>query len=193
VLLFAREGVWHVLIGYDHIAFLFLLLLPSVLHGSSAGWTMVTRLRDGIRDMVVIVTAFTVAHSITLGLAVSGLVQVPVQPIEVAIAGSIVVAGVINLFPAVSRWRLGLAFGFGLIHGFGFANALQEIGGGGVRLAPMLGGFNLGVEIGQLLIVAAILPLLWILGRTPLYATRIMPALSLATAMTGAIWFAGRL
>jgi hypothetical protein len=154
---------------------------------------MVTRLRDGIRDMVVIVTAFTVAHSITLGLAVSGLVQVPVQPIEVAIAGSIVVAGVINLFPAVSRWRLGLAFGFGLIHGFGFANALQEIGGGGVRLAPMLGGFNLGVEIGQLLIVAAILPLLWILGRTPLYATRIMPALSLATAMTGAIWFAGRL
>jgi hypothetical protein len=193
VLLFAREGVWHVLIGYDHIAFLFLLLLPSVLRGSSAGWTMVTRLRDGIRDMVVIVTAFTVAHSITLGLAVSGLVQVPVQPIEVAIAGSIVVAGVINLFPAVSRWRLGLAFGFGLIHGFGFANALQEIGGGGVRLAPMLGGFNLGVEIGQLLIVAAILPLLWILGRTPLYATRIMPALSLATAMTGAIWFAGRL
>ncbi len=193
VFLFAREGMWHVLIGYDHIAFLFLLLLPSVLRGSSAGWTRVTRLREGIRDVVVIVTAFTVAHSITLGLAVTGLVQVPVQPIEVAIAGSIVVAGVINLFPAVTRWRLGLAFGFGLIHGFGFANALGEIGGGGSRLAPMLGGFNLGVEVGQLLIVAAILPLLWILGRTPLYATRIMPALSLATAMTGAIWFAGRL
>ncbi|MEX2151489.1 MAG: HupE/UreJ family protein [Steroidobacteraceae bacterium] len=194
VMLFAREGVWHVLIGYDHIAFLCLLLLPSVLRGSSAGWTVVTRLRDGIGDVIGIVTVFTVAHSITLGLAVTGVVQIPVQPIEVAIAGSIVVAGVINLFPAVSRWRLGLAFGFGLIHGFGFANALQESGGGGgFRLAPMLGGFNLGVEVGQLLIVAAILPILWILGRSPRYASRIMPALSLATAVTGAIWFAGRL
>lgn len=146
-----------------------------------------------MRDLAWIVTAFTIAHSITLGLAVTGTVQLPVQPIELAIAGSIVVAGVLNLFPRAARWRLGLAFGFGLVHGFGFANALREIGGDGARLAPMLGGFNLGVEGRQLLIVAVALPVLWLLARSPRYAGRIMPGLSLATALTGAIWFAGRL
>lgn len=189
---FLREGIWHVLIGYDHIAFLLLLLLPSVLRGSNSGWTVAANGREVVRDLLKIVTAFTVAHSVTLGLAASGAVRVPVQPIEVAIAGSIVVAGLLNLFPAASGWRLRLAFGFGFIHGFGFANALQEIGAGGSRLAPMLAGFNLGVEVAQLMIVAVALPVLWLLGRRPRYAGRLMPALSLATALTGAIWFAGR-
>jgi hypothetical protein len=193
LLSFLREGIWHVLIGYDHIAFLLLLLLPSVLRGSSSGWSSAASGREVVRDLVKIVTAFTVAHSITLGLATTGAVQVPVQPIEVAIAGSIVVAGLLNLFPAASRWRLRLAFGFGFIHGFGFANALQEIDAGGSRLVPMLAGFNLGVEVAQLLIVAGTLPILWLLSRGSRYASRFMPALSLATALTGAIWFTGRL
>lgn len=191
--LFAQEGVHHVLIGYDHIAFLLLLLLPCVLRGSRAGWTAVAGAHEAARDLVRIVTAFTVAHSITLGLAVAGAVRLPVRPIELAIAGSIMVAGVLNLFPRVARWRLGLAFGFGLVHGFGFANALREIGGDGARFAPMLAGFNLGVEAGQLLIVAVSLPILWLLARSPRYPGRIMPGLSVATALTGAVWFAGRL
>jgi hypothetical protein len=190
---FLREGIWHVLIGYDHIAFLLLLLLPSVLQGSSSGWTTAVSGREVVRDLVKIVTAFTVAHSITLGIATAGAVQVPIQPIEVAIAGSIVVAGFLNLFPAASRWRLRLAFGFGFIHGFGFANALQEIGADGLRLAPMLAGFNLGIDVAQLLIVAVTLPILWLLSRGSRYASRFMPALSLATALTGAFWFTGRL
>ncbi len=193
LLRFLREGLWHVLIGYDHVAFLLLLLLPSVLRGSSSGWTAAKSGREVARDLVKIVTAFTIAHSVTLGLAATDTLRVPVQPIEVAIAGSIVVAGLLNLFPAASRWRLRLAFGFGFMHGFGFANALQEIGAGGSRLAPMLAGFNLGVEVAQLLIVAVTLPILWLLSRTSQYAGRLMPALSLATALTGAIWFAGRL
>ena len=193
LLRFLREGFWHVLIGYDHIAFLLLLLLPSVLRGSSSGWTAVASGHAVVRDLVKIVTVFTVAHSITLGLAATGAVQVPVQPIEVAIAGSIIVAGLLNLFPAASRWRLRLAFGFGFIHGFGFANALQEIGADGLRLAPMLAGFNLGVELAQLLIVAVTLPILWLLSRTSQYSRRLMRALSMGTALTGAIWFAGRL
>ena len=193
LLRFLREGIWHVLIGYDHIAFLLLLLLPSVLRGSGSGWTQATSGRDVIRDLVRIVTAFTIAHSVTLGLAASGTVRIPVQPVEIAIAGSIIVAGIINQFPAASRWRLRLALGFGFVHGFGFANALEEIGAGGVGLAPMLGGFNLGVEVAQLLIIAVALPLLWLLSRTTRYASRLMPAASLATAMTGAIWFVGRL
>lgn len=193
LLRFLREGIWHVLIGYDHIAFLLLLLLPSVLRGSRAGWTAAANGREVVRDLLKIVTAFTVAHSVTLGLAATDTVRVPVQPIEVAIAGSIVVAGLLNLFPAASRWRLRLAFGFGFVHGFGFANALQEIGAGGLRLAPMLAGFNLGVEVAQIMIVAVALPVLWLLSRRSEYASRLMPALSLATAFTGAIWFVGRL
>lgn len=189
---FAQEGIRHVLTGYDHIAFLVLLLLPSVLRGSGVRRSVVVHAREATRDLVWIVTAFTIAHSITLGLAVTGLVRLPVQPVELAIAGSIVVAGVVNLFAGAARWRLAIAFGFGLVHGFGFANAFREIGGDGARLAPMLGGFNLGVEAGQLLIVAACLPVLWLLARSPRYASRIMPGLSLATALTGAVWFAGR-
>ena len=190
---FLREGVWHVLIGYDHIAFLLLLLLPSVLRGSAAGWIAAESGREVARDLLKIVTAFTIAHSITLGLASTGVVRIPVQPIEVAIAGSIVVAGLLNLFPTASGWRLRLAFGFGFVHGFGFANALQEIAADGSRLAPMLAGFNLGVELAQLMVVGVTLPIVWLLSRRAQYSRQIMPALSLATAVTGAVWFAGRL
>lgn len=190
---FLREGVWHVLIGYDHIAFLLLLLLPSVLHASSSGWAAAANGRRVVRDLLKIVTAFTLAHSLTLGLAVTETVRVPVQPIEIAIAGSIVIAGLLNQFPAAAHWRLPLALGFGLVHGFGFANALQGIGASGFRLTPMLAGFNLGVEVAQLLIVAAALPCLWLLSRTRGYPRRVMPALSMATALTGAFWLIGRL
>ena len=193
LLRFLREGVWHVLIGYDHIAFLLLLLLPSVLRGSGAGWIAAESGREVVRDLLKIVTAFTIAHSITLGLASTGVVRIPVQPIEVAIAGSIVVAGLLNLFPTASGWRLRLAFGFGFVHGFGFANALREIAADGSQLAPMLAGFNLGVELAQIMIVAVTLPFLWLLSREARYSQHFMPALSLATAVTGAIWFVGRL
>jgi hypothetical protein len=190
---FLSAGIWHVAIGYDHVAFLLLLLLPSVLQGSRSGWTAAMSLREVAGDLARIVTAFTVAHSITLALAATGSVHVPEKPIEVAIAGSIVVAGSLNLFPAGAPWRLRLAFAFGLVHGFGFANALRESGAGEIRLVPMLAGFNLGVEIAQLAIVSVTLPILWRLSRGPVYSRRLMPALSVATAMTGAIWFANRL
>jgi len=193
LLTFLADGIWHVAIGYDHIAFVLLLLLPSVLHGSRSGWTAATSLRDVAADLARIVTAFTVAHSITLALAATGTVHVPEKPIEVAIAGSIVVAGLLNLFPSGASWRLRLAFAFGLVHGFGFANALRESGAGEVRLLPMLAGFNLGVEVAQLAIVAMTLPVLWQLSRSQQYSRRLMPALSVATALTGAVWFANRL
>ncbi len=193
LLRFLREGFRHVLIGYDHVAFLLLLLLPSVLRRTQTGWSAAASSRGVVLDLLKIVTAFAIAHSVTLGLATTGAVRVPVQPVEVAIAGSIVIAGVLNVFPAASRWRLRLAFGFGIVHGFGFANALHEIGADGTRLAPMLAGFNLGVEFAQLSLVALTLPVRWLLSRTSLYATRVMPALSVATALTGAVWLAGRL
>jgi hypothetical protein len=185
---FLRHGIWHIWIGYDHIAFLTLLLLPSVLRNDSGRWQVAGNPRAVIRDLVLIVTAFTLAHSVTLGLAATGMVSLPTRPIEIAIALSIVIAGLLNLDPRIARLRLPLAFAFGLVHGFGFANALAELGAGGVPVVPMLAGFNLGVEVGQLAIVAVVLPLLLWLRRLPLYPRRLMPAASLATAIAGAIW-----
>lgn len=193
LLLFLAQGIWHVLIGYDHIAFLLLLLLPSVLRVNQEGWQRASSVRYVFRDVLKIVTAFTIAHSITLGLAASGALRLPTPPIEAAIAGSIVIAGLINLFPRAASARLAVAFGFGLVHGFGFANALGEIGAKGFALAPMLAGFNLGVEVAQLLIVALTLPVLMILSARPLYARRVMPACSLLIALAGTVWLTERL
>jgi hypothetical protein len=119
-------------------------------------------------------------------------VHVPVRPIEIAIALSIIIAGLLNLFPAAARARLALAFGFGLIHGFGFANALAELGTHGVRLIPTLAGFNVGVELAQISLVALVLPVLLRVRSSMFYAWRFMPAASLAAAMAGAAWVAAR-
>ena len=185
---FAGEGVWHVLIGYDHVAFVLLLLLPSVLRPVEGKWTGDTRLGQVARDIVTIVTAFTIAHSTTLALAVTGTIKLPTQPIEVAIAASIAVAGAINLLPRLSRVRLPLAFGFGFVHGFGFANALGEIDAQGVTLLPLLAGFNVGVEIAQLAIVAAVLPLIYALRRRQWYAGGVLPFGSCALGAAGLVW-----
>jgi hypothetical protein len=100
---FTTQGLWHVWIGYDHLAFLLLLLLPGVLRSTGTGWRGTNNFRDTARDLLRIVTAFTVAHSVTLALAATGTVHVPVRPVEVAIALSIVVAGLLNLFPQAAR------------------------------------------------------------------------------------------
>jgi hypothetical protein len=181
---FIGQGTWHVWIGYDHLAFLVLLLLPSVRRGSKVGKIC--------RELLRIVTAFTLAHSITLGLAATGTVQLPVQAVELAIAASIVVAAALNLFPTAGRWRLPLAFGFGLVHGFGFANALAEIGSQGARLVPVLAGFNIGVELAQLSVVAVLLPVLLWLRNSSFYAARFVPAASMAMMLAGAAWLAAR-
>jgi HupE / UreJ protein len=193
VLRFVREGAAHALAGHDHIAFLLLLVLPSVLRRSRSGWTPVARAADALRELLKTVTAFTLAHSVTLACAATGLVRLSEKPVEVTIAASIIAAGLLNLVPAAAHWRLALAVGFGLVHGFGFANALQGIDAQGVRVLPMLAGFNLGIELAQLALVLAALPVLWLLRRSPGYPGRLMPALSLATALTGAAWLAGRL
>lgn len=189
---FVGQGLWHVWIGYDHLAFLLLLLLPGVLKSTGSGWRGTTTFKETAGDLLRIITAFTLAHSVTLALAATGTVQVPVRPVEIAIALSIVIAGLLNLFPAAAPARLGLAFGFGLIHGFGFANALAELGAQGLRLVPSLAGFNVGVELAQLSLVALVLPFLLRARNSMFYAWRFMPAASLAAAMAGAAWLAAR-
>jgi hypothetical protein len=190
---FVGEGVWHVWVGYDHIAFVLLLLLPAVLRPVDGRWRGATRLPQVARDIVTIITAFTIAHSITLALAVTGIVKLPGKPIEVAIAGSIAAAALLNLFPRYARWRLALAFGFGFVHGFGFANALAEIDAAGVKLLPLLAGFNIGVEIAQLSIVAIVLPMIYAARGTRWYATGAMPIGSCALGAAGLVWLVQRL
>jgi hypothetical protein len=139
-----------------------------------------------------VITTFTVAHSVTLSLAATHIVELPERLVEIAIAASIVAAGLMNLRPTAPRWRLAIAFGFGLMHGFGFARALLEIDVTGSHLLPMLAGFNIGVEIAQLIIVLIALPVLLRLRTFPLYAARLMPAASLLTALVGAAWMITR-
>jgi HupE / UreJ protein len=190
---FVGEGVWHVLIGYDHIAFVLLLLLPSVLRPVDGRWQGATRLPQVARDLVTIITAFTIAHSITLALAVTGTVTLPGKPIEIAIAASIAMAAAINLFPKLAGARLWLAFGFGFVHGFGFANALAEIDATGVKLLPLLAGFNIGVELAQLSIVALVLPLIYLARARRWYAGGVMPLASCALGAAGLVWLVQRL
>jgi hypothetical protein len=190
---FIGEGVWHVLIGYDHIAFILLLLLPSVMRPVEGRWRGAEGLGPVTRDIVTIVTAFTIAHSTTLALAVTGTVVLPIQPVEVAIAASIAVAGGLNLLPRLSRWRLALAFGFGLVHGFGFANVLGELDGPGGSLLPLLAGFNIGVELAQLSIVAVVLPLIYAARGQRWYAGGVLPLGSCALGAAGLVWLVQRL
>jgi hypothetical protein len=190
---FIGEGVWHVLIGYDHIAFVLLLLLPSVLRPVDGRWQGATGLGPVTRDMVTIITAFTIAHSTTLVLSVTGTLILPMQPVEVAIAASIAIAGLVNLLPSLSGWRLPLAFGFGFVHGFGFANALSEIDAEGSSLLPLLAGFNIGVELAQLAIVALVLPLIYLARGRRWYSGGVLPLGSCALGAAGLVWLVQRL
>jgi hypothetical protein len=189
---FFAEGVWHIWIGYDHLAFLLLLLLPVVLRGQGRTWRGAEGPRPVLWSALRIVTAFTLAHSITLSLAALGIVTPPDKPVEMAIAGSVAVAGVLNLFPAAAGIATVVAFGFGLIHGFGFAGVLGELGLERGSMAFPLAGFNLGVETGQLAVVAAVLPLLYALRSSNLYRRRLVPAISVGVGLLAVGWLIER-
>jgi hydrogenase/urease accessory protein HupE len=176
---FLKMGVEHIWTGYDHLLFLFALLLVTGNFLSSAK----------------IITCFTLAHSITLALATLNLVQIPSRLVEPLIAASIVYVGVENLLRRdgpKGRWLL--TFAFGLVHGFGFASVLKEMGvsstQGGVAM-PLL-SFNLGVELGQIAIAVVVLPVIWRLRTKPVFVKRWSPACSALVAMAGGYWFVQR-
>ena len=189
---FVREGVWHIWTGYDHILFLLALLLPSVLRREADGWRPVEAMRPAFFNVLKIVTAFTLAHSLTLSLAALGIVRLPSRLTESAIALSVVLAALNNLRPMVRERGWMLAFGFGLIHGFGFATALSDLGLVRGAMAVTLIGFNLGVEIGQLAIVAVFLPAAFALRRTWLYREPLINFGSAGIGMIAAAWCAER-
>ncbi len=161
------QGIHHILSGWDHLAFLFALLLPSVFRRRPSGWAPVASLRSTLTEVLKVVTSFTLAHSLTLGLAAFGVLAPEPKWVEVAIALSVVAAAFNNLVPLLPEGRWVLAFGLGLMHGFGFVSALADLGGSRLWLSVL--GFNLGVEVGQACIVALFVPVAFVLRRTRFY------------------------
>jgi HupE / UreJ protein len=189
---YLREGVWHIWIGLDHILFLLCLLLPTARRPQ--------RVQEPNRrsaplwiEVVQVVTSFTVAHSITLSLAALGILSFPARLVESAIAASVVFAALNNIRPMVTRRLWLVAFGFGLVHGLGFASVLADLALPRDALLLALLGFNLGVEVGQLVLVGLFFGLVWALRRLdviwPQWAT---PLPACVIAIVAAIWFIER-
>lgn len=177
---FLKLGVEHILTGYDHLLFLFGLLVACRRFSTAAK----------------IVTCFTLAHSFTLALAALDVVQLPGRVVEPLIAASIVFVGVENIVRrGEPGWRWALTFALGLIHGFGFAGALKEagLGSSGSGLLVPLFSFNLGVELGQVGVAVILLPLLWKLRELPAFEKHGRVVISAAIALAGLWWFVTRL
>lgn len=183
-----KEGVHHITIGWDHLCFLFALLLPSVLRRGTRGWEPAPSFRPAFTEILKVVTGFTVAHSLTLALAAFDVVSPEARWVEVAIAASVALAALNNLLPFLPEGRWPLAFALGLLHGFGFVSALQDLGGTSGRLWLSVLGFNLGVEVGQGLIVAAFVPLAFAVRGTRLYRKGVLPLGSLAIFSVALSW-----
>jgi hypothetical protein len=186
-----RLGIEHILSGYDHLLFLTALLLPSVLRRREKKWVPAPDFRTVLMDVLRTVTAFTIAHSLTLALSAAHLVVLPSRFVESAIAASIILAALNNLFPVLDADR-SLAFGLGLLHGFGFAAVLSDVGLSGQSFIRTLFGFNLGVEIGQMAVVVALLPILYVLRKSRHYPTRGMPLASILVMLVASIWLVER-
>ncbi|HXI82677.1 MAG TPA: HupE/UreJ family protein [Verrucomicrobiae bacterium] len=175
---FLLLGVEHILTGYDHLLFLFGLLLIG----------------GSFRTAAKIITSFTVAHSITLALATFNIVSLPSAIVEPMIAASIVYVGIENIWHHNLDKRWLLTFGFGLVHGLGFATVLRDLGIGlhGTHAVIPLLSFNLGVELGQISIAAIVLPMIWSLRQRPVFVARWVPACSVVIALLGSYWFIQR-
>jgi hypothetical protein len=171
---FLQLGIRHIFLGYDHICFLLALVVVGRLG-----------------EMVKVITSFTVAHSITLLLAALKIITLPQRLIECGVAATIVYVAVENLWRQNITHRWVLTFFFGLIHGFSFANVLAGLGLPREATIRCLLSFNVGVEIGQLIIVLMALPVLSLVSKQP-YAPRVKAAISLAVALFGLGWFLER-
>ncbi len=190
---FLTQGIWHIWIGYDHILFLLAMLLPAVLMFENGGWHARREFKSTLIQVLKIVSAFTLAHSITLSLAVLGPLSINLALVESVIAASVIVAAVNNLHPFIGDRIWLMAFGFGLIHGFGFASVLADLGLPTASKGIALLGFNIGVELGQLVIVALALPLMFTLRNQPLYRPVVLGTGSIVIGIVASIWFIERL
>jgi hypothetical protein len=189
---FVREGVLHILTGYDHLLFLLCLLLPAVLERTPQGWRPVASPRQALAPVAATVTLFTLAHSLTLALAALGHASLPPSLVEPAIAATIAVAAVDNLRGVFGRWRGVVTFLFGLVHGFGFAGVLHEVELPTLDFGWALLRFNFGLELGQLAIVALVVPLLFFSRRRGGYERWVLRGGSASAMGIALLWFVER-
>ena len=203
-----RQGVWHIWIGLDHILFLVALILPSVVRrvregseavaeneqnwvGAKWFWKPVAKFKPAFLYILKIVTFFTIAHTITLSLGALGIVNLPSRWVESIIALSIGLAAYHNIRPIFNGKDWIIAFVFGLFHGFGFASVLGELGFKGEYLSLSLFGFNLGVELGQVAIIAVIFPILFLMRKLKIYP-KFMFWLSVLLIVVSLYWLVER-
>lgn len=191
---FIEDGMHHIAVGADHILFLMSLLLVSVWQRDrDQAWQARPTWQAAWKEVLKLVTAFTVAHSITLGLASFGVLSPPARWVESLIALSVLVAAMDNLLPIIPGPRWVIVFVFGLVHGFGFASALQDMALSGSTLAVPLLGFNLGVEAGQLSLVALVLPAACWMRRTRFYRLAVVNVGSVLIAAMAMVWLIERM
>lgn len=189
---FFYQGLLHIWIGLDHMLFLFVLLLTAVLLPCGREWEPVPRVGDAFFNTLKIITVFTISHSITLALAVLGLVSVPAAPIEAIIALSIIVVALNNVFRFFTLHTWLLIFIFGLAHGLGFASALGDLQFRNVDIKKILIMFNVGVEIGQVCVIVLVLPILFYFRKYRAYRYIVMPALSWFAVVLSSYWLGSR-
>src|SRR5579871_4066284 len=189
---YAGHGIHHIWLGYDHILFLLSLLIPAVLSRSGGRWQPAERFGSSFVDVLKVVTAFTVAHSLTLSAAALGWVSLPSRMVESAIAISVIIAAANNLVPFAGDRRWLLAFVFGLVHGFGFASVLSDLGLPQQTLLVALLGFNCGVAVGQLAVVALFMPIAWMARQRRIYLPFTVYGASATIALLALTWLVER-
>jgi hypothetical protein len=184
-------GVHHIAHGTDHLLFLLTLLLPAALRADGGRWAGYAGTRQLVRNLLTVVTAFTLGHSLTLALGATGLVVAPARPVEIAIALSILVSAAHAWGPIFPRREGWIAGGFGLVHGLAFASALRDLHLDGARLAAGVLAFNLGIETVQAMLVLLAVPLLVLLACTD-YFVRVRQATAVVAAAMALAWIGVR-
>ena len=183
------QGILHLLTGFDHLAFLLVALLGVVRKRDASD---ARPLRTAMLDSLKVVTAFTVAHSLTLTLSALGVVMLASKPVEASIAATVFITAISGFWKPTRFHGWPLAAAFGLVHGFGFAGALSELVRGKAN-AVAIGSFNLGIEAAQIAVALAIVPVLYVLTRRPTTARFVAPAISGVVAVVAATWFMERI
>lgn len=186
---FLKSGIHHLLIGWDHLLFLFVLLIPAVYMRKQKQLVAVSNPKAALLEVFWIATSFTLAHSITLSLAALQIVSIPAWLIESVIALSIAFAALNNVIPMLRVRAIYLAFFFGLIHGFGFANVLVDLPLATSERVLALLSFNVGIELGQLFFIILVFPLALLLRHTQFYKYVIFYVGSLISILVALWWF----
>ncbi|APD87296.1 hypothetical protein BM527_15020 [Alteromonas sp. Mex14] len=181
------QGIWHIFIGLDHILFLVATLLTVNLRRNNNRWERAASKARILKNTVVLVSTFTLAHSITLTATALNFITLDSRIVELGIALSVAITALNNMFPIIMRLGF-ITFGFGLLHGMGFASVFGDLNAQSGSLVMNVLAFNLGVEIGQLAIVSLLLPLLLALRNVKVYAKAIMPIASSIIAVIALNW-----